>query len=271
MAIVSFLLCVHNTKRPEWLERSLESVCTQTFEDFEIILCDDGSNAETVAVIEAWRQREPRLRVLRNEVNRGLAFSLNRCLEVATGEYVVRQDDDDASSPDRLEKQIAFAREHPEYSIIGTAMFLMDDAGGWGTRHVKPEPHKKDFLWGSQFFHPTVLMRRADVMRVAGYRVSRETRRTEDYDLFVRMYAAGMKGYNLQEPLYYYREDAQAYAKRRYRHRLDEAVLRFHSFMLLGLMPQGLPFVLKPLFVGLIPAAVMIRIRNFFDGGRRKR
>lgn len=112
LARLSFIMSVYNTRNLDWLD-SLESICVQSFGDFEIIICDDGSNGETQDRITAWNQRDPRIRIIRNETNRGLGYSLNRCLEAAAGEYVIRQDDDDVSSPERAERQVAFMQGNP--------------------------------------------------------------------------------------------------------------------------------------------------------------
>ena len=90
--------------------------------------------------------------------------------------------------------------------------------------------------------------------------MSRETRRCEDYELFMRMQRS-FSGANLDEGLYYFREDKNALARRKYKYRLDEVKIRWRGFKSLGLLPRGLPYVIKPLAVGLIPSPLLKRLR----------
>jgi glycosyltransferase involved in cell wall biosynthesis len=269
MVKVSIIMGIYNTNKISFLNQCIQSIKNQVFSEFEFLICDDGSDKITKEAISSLTRQDNRIRLITNESNEGLAYSLNRCINEAQGIYIARQDDDDYSSLDRLKKQLDFIERHPEYSIVGSFIYLFNESGVWGQRSIKEFPEKGDFLWGSQFFHPTVMMRKSDVLKVGGYRQAKETRRAEDYDLFVRMYAAGMRGYNLQEPLYYYREDRDAYKKRKYKYRIDEAILRYKSFKTLGLMPKGIPYIIKPLMVGLIPTKLIMQYRMKKDGGRK--
>lgn len=261
MTKISVIMGIYNIKKVNDLLECMHSIKKQTLSDFEFIICDDGSDKKTKNVLDKLVDEDRRIRLIKNDVNSGLAYSLNKCIEVSNGTYIARQDDDDYSNLDRLQKQFEIIQTNPQFSIVGTSMFLLNDEGVWGQRKVKEYPQKEDFLWGTQFFHPTVIMRKSDVLKVGGYRQAKETRRAEDYDLFVRMYAAGMKGYNIQEPLYYYREDINSYKKRKYQYRVDEAILRYKSFRLLGLMPRGIMYIIKPLLIGIIPTKLMMKYR----------
>ena len=102
------------------------------------------------------------------------------------------------------------------------------------------------------------MFRRESLEKVQGYREGRVTRRTEDYDLFMRLYAVGIVGYNIQQPLLRYTVNVDAMAKKSlYRYRIDEARVRYKGFKMLGLLPKGLPYVIRPLIVGLIPKKII--------------
>ena len=103
---VSVIMGVYNGEKT--LNRAIESICAQTFTDWELIICDDCSNDGTEKLLQKWCQTEPRIISLRNEKNCRLAASLNRCLERASGEYIARMDDDDVSFPERFEIQSLF-------------------------------------------------------------------------------------------------------------------------------------------------------------------
>lgn len=260
--VVSILMGIYNTPDLQILQKVVESIRQQTFTDWEWIICDDGSTDTTRETIQSLIQGDDRIRLIRNETNLGLAASLNHCMKYARGKYIARMDADDGCVPNRLEKQVQFLDENPGYQLVGTAAELFDEDGIWGQRKMPELPEKCDFLWGSPFIHPTIVIRREALLRVHGYRVAKETRRTEDYDLFMRLYAKGYQGYNLQEELYYFREDKTARKRKKYRYRIDEARVRWKGFRQMGLMPKGLVYVVKPLIVGLIPYPVLVWLRG---------
>lgn len=117
--------------------------------------------------------------------------------------------------------------------------------------------------------HGAVGLRRDTVLRLGGYCVSRKTRRCEDLELFFRLYAAGEQGYTLQEALYEYREDQNSIKKRKYRYRIDEAQVKLQGFRMLGLLPKGLPYAVKPLVVGLLPGGLLNRMKDRYYKRRR--
>ncbi len=256
---MSVLMSIYNNEAT--VDASIASIVNQTFTDWELILWDDASTDGTSQKLKSWALRDSRIRLFSNTQNLGLAASLNLALAEAQGEYIVRMDGDDESLPDRFKKQAAFLDSHPEYAVVGSACTLFDDEGDWGERTGSTVPQKKDFLWGSQFIHPAVMVRRDALNVVGGYRVCRDTIRTEDYDLFMRLYAQGFTGYNLAEPLLRYR-DSRVPRHVRFAHRLNEVRIRFHGFKALGLLPAGFLYVLKPLVMALLPCGLKRRLQQ---------
>lgn len=253
---------VYNCKNFELLRNSIDSILKQTFTDFEFLICNDGSTNDTLEQLKQIEKLDERIRILSYESNQGLNFALNTCLKEAKGEYIARQDDDDTSALDRLEKEVMFLDANQEYSIVGTLADVVDDNGVWGKYTVPEKPMKNDFYWNSPFMHPTILIRKNAYETVNGYRISKETRRCEDIDLFMRMYAAGFKGYNIQEKLYSYRMINDP--KKKYRpmkYRIDEAVVKFKGYKAMGNLLGGLPYVIKPVLVGLIPQRILYEIK----------
>ena len=102
------------------LERSVRSIVEQTYPNWELILCDDGSTNAALLWMQNLAARDSRIRLLQNDRNLGLARTLNRCLSVANGAYLARQDDDDISKPDRFEKQIAYLESHADVDFVGS-------------------------------------------------------------------------------------------------------------------------------------------------------
>ena len=259
---VTVVLAAYNLSH--CIRASVESLLRQTLEDFELIICEDCSTDNTYEILTQLSRTDPRIRLLRNEVNSGQALGRNRCFALARGEYTAIQDGDDYSRVTRLERQAAFLDSHPQYAFVAGHADTVNDMGEILDRpnYCSGEVHKREFLWGLPFLHPTTMFRTAALRLSGGYRVEPETRfRNEDYDLFMRMYAMGMRGYVLPERLYLYYEGLAALRRRKYRYRLAEAAVRYRNFKALGLMPLGLIYAVKPMIVGLIPQTTLNRIR----------
>ena len=97
-------------------------------------------------------------------------------------------------------------------------------------------PEASDFLSYSPYIHPSVMFRAEVLRKIKGYPISEETRRCEDYELFMRLHKAGYRGYNLQEPLIRYREDEHTYRKRTIQSRMQEVKIRYRGFRQLGIL-----------------------------------
>ncbi|MGI5947999.1 MAG: glycosyltransferase family 2 protein [Lachnospiraceae bacterium] len=253
MPKVSVIMGTYNGEKT--LDAAIQSICDQTFTDWEFIICDDCSTDGTWEKILKWEKKDSRIKGVRNSQNMKIAASSNRCIALAEGSYIAKMDDDDVSYSTRLEKQVQFLEQHPDIAFVSSLVDCYD-----GEKIVKnhfdrkAEPQKEDFLSGTQFVNPGLMIRRECLERVNGYRVEKRTRRTEDYDLFMRLYAEGYKGYNIQERLLRYFVNPEAMKKKRkYRYRIDEAQVRFEGFKALGLLPKGILYVFRPLVVGLIP------------------
>ena len=194
--------------------RSIESIMAQSYQDWEFIICDDCSTDETCRVIHEYIDKDSRIKLIHNEKNCRLAYSLNHCLSVATGEYIARMDADDICLPVRLEKQVEFLDHHPEFAVVGGGVILYDEAGDRNQLLNDEVPVVKSMKWGVPFFHPTIMMRKTVYDSLNGYVVSKRTRRGQDYDLWFRFFAAGNKGYNLQEPVLKYHDNLNDYNKK---------------------------------------------------------
>jgi glycosyltransferase involved in cell wall biosynthesis len=242
---VSVIIAVHNEKL--FLDECLASLVAQTFTDWEIIACDDASTDGSWSILEQWAQRDPRINILLNAHNQGAAATRNRAIGMSRGRYIAIQDADDLSFAERLSMQVRYLNRHTSCAFVSTGLLRFD--------HQVPHqlaPRNRDFLVRIPYCHAATMFRREALVAVNGYRVSSETRRGQDYDLFMRLHAVGYQGHNLPLCLYGYREGQAAYQRRFFRYRIDEMIVRFKGFRNLGLLPWGLPFVLKPLFVGVI-------------------
>ena len=251
MAVISVLMGVYNCAST--LAEALNSLYAQTFQDFRIILCDDGSEDGTYGIAEAYAQKYDNIVLLKNKKNAGLNYTLNRCLEYADTDYCARMDGDDISLPTRFEKEIAFLEAHPEYAIVSCSMTLFDEDGDFKTWNAIEKPRTIDFVKGSPICHAPCMVRTEAYRKVNGYSVDKRLLRVEDYHLWIKMYAAGYRAYNLQEPLYKMRDDKNAYKRRTWNCRKNEMYVRTIGYKMLGLPWYYQVYALRPLFAYIAP------------------
>jgi len=251
---VSVIMGIYNCAST--LEESLDSIAKQTFTDWEMILCDDGSSDDTLRVAREWARRDLRAKVLVNERNLGLARTLDRCIGEARGELLARQDGDDISEPNRLAKLVAAMDAHPEVAVISSWMSCFDQNGVWGLVRTKPFPMADDFLPGSPICHAPCMMRRAPVLAVGAYGAQPWVLQVEGIYLWFRLYAAGYRAMNIQEALYRVRDDENAKSRRNLRRRINHVRVRWKGFRMLGLPWHKRLWAVKPILVWALPGGL---------------
>lgn len=269
MPTVSIIMATYNCAKT--LRASLESILKQTYSDWEFIICDDCSTDQTYSILEEYKDKYPeKFVILKNEKNSKLSYSLNRCLKVAKGTFIARMDADDESIPERLEVQVDFLKKHLEYSVVGSAMTPIDERGEKPVRYAKEIPTARDMLSRSPFFHATILMRKEAYEKVDGYTVSKRTVRAQDYDMWFRFFALGLKGYNLQKSLYIVLEDAQAIKRRTFKTRCYEVQTKIKGYRLLHYPWYLYIFAFKPILAALTPVGIMQKYHEITDKKSRK-
>jgi hypothetical protein len=215
MPLVSVLLPVYNDSKT--VAQSLRSILAQTFRDFELIVVDDGSEDDTLKIVGSFE--DPRLRLISNGINLGLAPTLNRAISIASGEYLARQDADDIALPHRLESEIAFLRVHPAVAMVGSRAITIDEngveTGSWDYPPVNDVDIKWSLLFHNPFIHSSVMMRRAILDRTGLYTEDPVIFRAfvEDYDLWSRINQIA-KSANFKAPLLKYRLSATSASSR---------------------------------------------------------
>lgn len=262
---ISVLMSVYNGERT--LADSVDSILNQSLSDFELIICDDGSHDKTWEILCEYAEKDSRVKILRNKRNLGLAASLNRCITISAGEYIARQDDDDRAHPERLEREIAFLEQHEELTFVGCWVNEMQHGVHLTVRCLPEFPKLEDFLFTMPFVHPTLVFRRSALLLAKGYCEEKRCVLCEDYDLLLRFYHMGCYGGNLSECLLDYSVDGIRSGRRKFRYRINEAQTRWIHFRECGLLPRALPYVIKPLAVGLLPTP----LRNFCRDWRNSR
>lgn len=258
---ISVLMGVYNCQHS--LQEALASLMDQSCQDFEVVVCDDGSRDGSFAILQAFSKVYPkRVQLLQNSQNMGLNHSLNRCLSAARGQYLARMDGDDLSLPSRFEEQAAFLDQHPDIAFVSSGMQLFDEQGIWGTTRPKPLPEKEDLMTTGTFAHGPVMMRQEALRAVGGYSESKQLLRVEDFHLWYKLYKAGYRGANLQKPLYQARDDRDAQGRRTWQNRINEARVRYMIFRDFKYPLSRLPQVIRPLLVGLLPGQIYRRLHR---------
>lgn len=256
--LVSVIMPVYNPE-PSELRRAVESVLKQEYRDFELVICDDCSKSYVKEIIDGFDDK--RIVYIRNARNGGCAYSLNRCIETARGELLIRQDADDYSLPHRFER-LAEEYRKSSFDIISSNILLFDEKGVWGHRDYPFNPQNKDFLFAVPFMHGACALKKSSVVKAGMYPVSKKTARCEEYALFMTMYSLGARGVNLKERLYAFNENQSAIKRRKYSDKIKEVRVKAEGFKKLKLYPVGAIFLIKPLVVGIIPPKVLAGIKN---------
>lgn len=266
MIKVSIIMGIYNCEST--LEEAINSILSQSFTEWELILCNDGSTDKTYDVALKYKDKYPnKILLLNNEYNIGLNATLNKCLKASNGEYIARMDGDDISLPDRLKKEVEFLENNPEYSIVSSPMIFFDENGDWGRSYSIEKPTKKDFINHSPVFcHAPCMIRREAYFDVNGYTEDKRMLRFEDVNLWYKLYAKGYVGYNLPEPLYKMRDDINAARRRSLKSRMNGVYVTYTGFKLFNFPWYMYAYVLKDftihLIKGLMPEFIYLKFHK---------
>lgn len=268
LPLISVLMGVlYRRESTDVLKRSVQSIQNQTYQNLELLICDDGSTETAHRYLDETADQDRRIRLIRGCPNTDLASKLNWCLARAEGSYIARMDDDDWSEPLRFEKQSRALEDEPTIAFVGCNVRLWKDGHIVGIRELPEQPGIRDFLFVQPYVHPTLMFRRQVLEAVEGYCESSRCLGCEDYDLLLRLYEAGFIGINIQEPFLVYTLPSFFEKKRTMALRWNEGKTRWVRFKALGLLPGALPYVIKPLLVGLLPDSFLAKMKEMTKRG----
>jgi glycosyltransferase involved in cell wall biosynthesis len=197
---VTVLMAVYNGER--FLREGVDSILSQSYTDFELLVVDDASTDSTPSILEQYH--DPRLRVLRNNVNVERCVSRNRGLNEARGDLVAVMDADDYSLPHRLARQVAFMNGHPEVTVCGSFYEIYETGKIIGPPQTSASIRTR-MLFENPLAHPSVMLRKAPVLVLTGG-YDPISPYAEDYNLWVRLAEHGNVGFaNIPETLLRYR------------------------------------------------------------------
>jgi glycosyltransferase involved in cell wall biosynthesis len=251
MPQVSVVTSVYNGEA--YLEECVNSILNQTFKDFEYIILNNGSTDRTPYILS--RYTDPRLRIVHQE-NLGIVRSLNKGINLSSGNLIARLDADDYAFPQRLEKQVAFMEQYPEIDFCGTRYKELI-----GIKYFSPmvqffekdEDIRKNVSYFNPFSHSTIMLRKKAFLESGSYKEKFEY--SHDYELWVRMLRFG-SAWILNEELSVVRltEQSTSYDNRR-KQKLEGLYIRWNAFRQFGANPiTFMYYYLKSLCGLLLPS-----------------
>ena len=202
--LVSVIMSVYN-ETSEYLVLSVESIIKQTCRNLEFLIVDDGSDTEIQKKIDKIVSNDERIRLFRQK-NKGLTKTLNWLIRHSKGTYIARQDSDDISTLERIEKQVSYLNENQSLKLVGTGCLIIDDKGKVLRRErVKTNTNvlKRRLRHTNQFIHGSVMFH-SDIFKNGQNMYSEDCNYAQDYDLFLRI-SEKYNVANIDEPLYKYR------------------------------------------------------------------
>lgn len=211
--MISVIMGVYNGEKT--VARAVGSILEGEYENIQFVIVDDGSTDGTYDILRTLEDADKRILLLKNEKREGLAYCLNKAVEVSEGEFIARQDAADFSYPNRLNEQVNFLKLHAEISFAGCGVKLTDrDGKAWGTRYYPVNVDKKLVLKYDPFVNASLMFRREALIEVGAFRDIARNVRCEDYDLIFRLYARRLKGANI--PKIYMDHHEDEYCSRRF-------------------------------------------------------
>jgi len=196
----SVVMPVYNSEK--YLKSAMDSILEQSFKNFDFIIIDDASTDNSLEIIKSYT--DPRIKLVINNKNQGISYSLNRGINLSSGEYIIRMDSDDISLPKRFEKQIAFMDSHPKFGVCGTWVKTIGAEEGVVWRpSTKPDIVHCTTLFSAVLCHPSTIIRRTFLEQYS-LRYCLEVSGFEDWDMWRRA-AIHFPIVNIPQVLLYYR------------------------------------------------------------------
>jgi glycosyltransferase involved in cell wall biosynthesis len=247
------------------LRVALHSILNQSYDNWELLLCDDGSTDGSLALARS--VRDERIKMWSDGKRTGLAGRLNECIDRARGEFIARMDADDVSYPERFCSQVEFLSAHPEIDLVGCSMLIFGEDGAPLGKRCLPVEHERIVAHPSLGFgvaHPTWMVR-APWFRRHPYDLS--ALRYEDVELLYRCYKSSRFA-NLPEILYGYREMRRGFRKRlktrigrvRYLHACHDASERATFYQ--AALAESLKIVSDAALVAFSARYAMLKLRE---------
>ena len=204
---ISIILPVFNCEK--YIDKSINSILNQSYRNFELIIINDGSTDKSENIIKSFRDK--RIRYYSQE-NQGLAKSINQGIKLARHEYIARQDADDISLPQRLEKQITYLQSNPNCNLLGTWAKIINEDKITNRYLIHPSTNSGcvyKLLFDCCFTHTSVMIRKSIFKEVGTFNENNDKVPPEDYEMWSRI-AKKSNVANIPEVLVYFREHSSS-------------------------------------------------------------
>lgn len=222
--LVSVLMPVYNAER--YVAQAVESILNQTFQDFELIIIDDGSTDRSLEILQRYAAQDQRIHLTHSE-NCGIAKTTNKMLSQAAGEFVALMDNDDIAFPHRLAQQVELLKSQPDVVGVSGALQFIDEQGRLLLTE-SPVPQDDQEVqslllagYANNFPHPCAMLRRAALVKIGGYNEALVV--AADLDMMLRIGEVG-KLTNLKQPILKYRVHMKSACGQRYELYRQEAL-----------------------------------------------
>lgn len=199
MIDISVILPVYNAA--DYLAEAIESILNQSFQNFELLIINDGSTDNSKEIINSFS--DARIRSIDNNGNKGLIYTLNRGIEESIGAYIARMDADDIALPKRFEIQFNYMEQHPQVGACGTYAEYIGDRQGFWQYPVDDATIRCRLMWGSSIIHPTAFIR-SSILNTHHIKFSDAYIAAEDYKIWVDISRVAQL-HNIPEVLLKYR------------------------------------------------------------------
>ena len=194
--VISVLMATHNSEST--IRESIESILSQKYKNFEFLILDDSSSDNTLSIIKSYQKIDERIIVFENKKNIGLTKSLNILIEKSRGDYLARQDADDVSSEQRLEKQLNFCLDKNIEVVVSRAINMSN--GKKIPNYSYYIPYKFLIKFKNPFVHGTLFIKKELIINIGGY--NEEYYYAQDYKLFIDLIKRKEKIGKIWDPLY---------------------------------------------------------------------
>lgn len=203
--LISVVMPVYNAEK--YLDEAIRSILDQTYNNFEFIIINDGSNDKSLKIIKKYKNQDERI-VLISRENKGLIASLNEGIEHAKGKYIARMDADDISCINRFKEQYTFMEQN-NLDFCGSHFVIIDEDSSYKSARIVST--KEEFInvilsTSVPFAHGSAMINKAFLQKNNLIYGTTKYNKAEDYDLWIRSFEKGGKFSNVDKILFYYRD-----------------------------------------------------------------
>ena len=261
---ISVIITAFNAER--YITESINSIISQTYQNWIIIAVDDGSTDNTYEKLNQFKIKlKNKFILIKNKKNLGINISLNKALEKVNTPFFTRQDADDLSLPNRLEILINSLKQNSKYQFVSSKMRSINDNNLIYPINLIKIPKKSDFIVSLPYCNAPTLFRSSILKKVRFNPSKIYKKRFEDYEFFFQCISNNFNGYNLEVITYLVRQDLNYHSKIIPSQRIVESYLKFRIFIKFRINFINILHIFIPLIKIFIPLKVYkALLKNYY-------